>query len=1550
MAVLAAIGTVTYSGIKERSTDKAHLASLNQFAKAVVATYADGAGTATWEDALALRAEQMVFAATTSSIQAYNLAQASLISPTVGASTAENTISYSVLAPPVTSPLIGVALGLASKSPTGNCTFVAVSNTNVLEAWVIRQDLGANCSGELALQGSGLANNIDYLSLQDFGPPLPVGVSSVVTQPVSEIDNSISGPIFTITPSASSDVASIQVKRNNVIIDTINPNSTSYTDSSAPGGLSLNYSFTALDGSGLFSTPALVTYITKPGALLGGVVGYDVDQGLADVTIFWDALNVESLIDGYNIYRDSILIDTVAATPLNSVSILNQSLGVEYIFKVKPFNASGEGLGLSATVTFASSAQLPTTLTGSIGNSQINLVWPTIASTAELPVTGYYLYRSSNLTTYTVKAVLSSQSTTTYNDTSVTNGTAYTYKIAPFGPAGMGVLSDPTAQLTPITPPANGSVGTAVLTANQIAFPLNFTASNAAPIDHFTVSRNGVVIEANLTAASIDYTDTVVQDGTSYTYSVRAVNAVGQSQAATTQPVSPYGPPQAPVFLMQSDQISPSSISLSWSSITGSTSVPVTGYRVYKSYNGGGYILLSQQVGTSIEDTTVVDGGSYRYEVESYGIGGTSVRSAPTAVLTPVSLPNSGSISTPLTSSNSVYFSFTFTTTPAAPIASYTVFRNGLVLVDNLPALDTSYVDNTAINGVQYIYSVRAQNKVGYSTAATAPPVTPSAVPAAPNFITQTAGSSQISLSWSTVASTPGVPVTGYRIYRSTSGSAFVLLSQQTGTSVTDTGLINGTAYAYQVSAYGTGGEGARSAASSTLTPLQAPAEVVITTTSTAPGSITVNFTSTASTTAPITSITVTRNGVAFTTLTATGTTFTDNSIINGTAYTYLITTVNNVASSAPVTTTALISYDIPAAPVFTTQTAGVAEVSLAWSTVTGTPGTPVTGYRLYRSTDGVLYTLLVQQAGTSYTDTAVINGTDYTYQMESYGAGGTSLRSLTSNTLRPLAVPGTAPILTPAASNTQNTLSWTAITSTTAAPVTGYLLQTSSNGVSGWTNLYGGPLLTYAHTGLTNGTDYYYRVAATNSLSTSGNYVFTAAALSVPIAIPVTPTTLSATGGNAQAVISWAQVTSTLAAPVSGYRIYSSGTSGGVYTLAVTVTPSTAVTTTHTGLTNGSTYFYQIETYGTAGTSARSAFFPAAGVTPSTVPTAPTIGSASGGTSGVVTVTFTANGNGGLPVTSFTVTSSSGRTNSGGTSPIVVTEITGGTYTYTVKATNANGQSAASAASNSVVSSFATPTIDYLVVGGGGGGATGGGGAGGYLTGTGFAIGASFSVSVGGGGGGGAGGTGGANGGNGGNSTLSSITAIGGGGAASGGNGNSGGSGGGAGWAYPGPTYGGGGSQGGAGGNALCYSNGNSANGRGGGGGGAGGAGGQGGNDYPGTGGAGAYSTMSGGGAYYAGGGGGGGVIYWSYGGTGGGGQGGSRNGSPTAGAGNTGGGGGGGGEYAGASGGSGIVILRYPSTYPALSSISGLGYSTSVSGGYRIYIFTSGSGTVTR
>lgn len=148
------------------------------------------------------------------------------------------------------------------------------------------------------------------------------------------------------------------------------------------------------------------------------------------------------------------------------------------------------------------------------------------------------------------------------------------------------------------------------------------------------------------------------------------------------------------------------------------------------------------------------------------------------------------------------------------------------------------------------------------------------------------------------------------------------------------------------------------------------------------------------------------------------------------------------------------------------------------------------------------------------------------------------------------------------------------------------------------------------------------------------------------------------------------------------------------IVTPSPATSPATFTTTTSpvtvTGLASSTQYTYTVSATGTYGTSAASAA--SAGVTATTVPQAPTIGSASGGDSSA-TLTFTAGATGGSSITNYKYSTdnsiytafSPAQTSS----PLTISGLTNGTiYSFYLKSVNANGDSAASSISNSIIPS----------------------------------------------------------------------------------------------------------------------------------------------------------------------------------------------------------------------------------------------------------------------
>lgn len=189
----------------------------------------------------------------------------------------------------------------------------------------------------------------------------------------------------------------------------------------------------------------------------------------------------------------------------------------------------------------------------------------------------------------------------------------------------------------------------------------------------------------------------------------------------------------------------------------------------------------------------------------------------------------------------------------------------------------------------------------------------------------------------------------------------------------------------------------------------------------------------------------------------------------------------------------------------------------------------------------------------------------------------------------------------------------------------------------------------------------------------------------------PNAPVIGTAVKGNASASVPYTESTDNGGASISGHTATSSP--GGF-------TGTGASPITVSGLTNGTAYTFTVHSTNSVGNSPESSA--SNSVTPSTVPSAPTIGVAYAAPT-TAYVPFTAGANGGSTTTSFTATSSpggiTGTLTQAGSGTITVTGLTNGqAYTFTVHATNANGNSAESSASNSVTpASYLPGTLNYV-------------------------------------------------------------------------------------------------------------------------------------------------------------------------------------------------------------------------------------------------------------
>src|SRR6266702_3000264 len=262
--------------------------------------------------------------------------------------------------------------------------------------------------------------------------------------------------------------------------------------------------------------------------------------------------------------------------------------------------------GTGNTPADTTSPSPPAGLTGAAaGSTGANLSWS--ASTDNVGVTGYIVRRNG--------VQVATPATTSYADTGLSAATTYSYTVAARDAASnispnSASVSITLADTTPPTTPT----GLTAAVAGSTGANLSWSAStDNVGVTGYIVRRNGVQVA---TPATTSFADTGLSAATTYSYTVAARDAAGNTSPDSTSvsiTIADTTPPTTPTGLTGAAAGS-TGANLSWSAST--DNVGVTGYIVRR--NG---VQVATPATTSFADTGL-SAATYSYTVAARDAAG----------------------------------------------------------------------------------------------------------------------------------------------------------------------------------------------------------------------------------------------------------------------------------------------------------------------------------------------------------------------------------------------------------------------------------------------------------------------------------------------------------------------------------------------------------------------------------------------------------------------------------------------------------------------------------------------------------------------------------------------------------------------------------------------------------------------------------------------------------------------------------------------------------------------------------------------------------------
>ncbi len=243
------------------------------------------------------------------------------------------------------------------------------------------------------------------------------------------------GQVSLSWPASTDNVAltGYRVYRDDVLI--ASPTTPYYADSGLTNDTVYAYKVVAVDSSSNASAATAPVNVTPTAPVVADQQAPSVPANLAgtagtnQASLTWTASTDNVGVTGYKVYRGAVLVGTPAGPSYIDTGLTN---GTAYSYTVAAVDAAGNASAVTGPVTVTpkdtQAPSIPTGLTLTKNNSQHSILVAWNASTDNVGVVRYRVYRNGTL--------VSQPTGTSYNDLDLANQKTYSYTVAAVDAAG----------------------------------------------------------------------------------------------------------------------------------------------------------------------------------------------------------------------------------------------------------------------------------------------------------------------------------------------------------------------------------------------------------------------------------------------------------------------------------------------------------------------------------------------------------------------------------------------------------------------------------------------------------------------------------------------------------------------------------------------------------------------------------------------------------------------------------------------------------------------------------------------------------------------------------------------------------------------------------------------------------------------------------------------------------------------------------------------------------------------------------------------------------